>query len=432
MMKMALWNGKTRSTVDRLINDMWAKSDKIILSELQKELFRLGIIGKKIPKKSEKLINSVTFTQESIELDDRCFTNSYDLSYDTRDSLTLPSIRSRASPFALYELFNNKNVVGAINAGFFYLVDECCQYPQQAAYDLCIRDNQIFGLPLADRAALLEVDFKLFTRKLNATGTISIDGKDFTWKGLKSHKNEGTDFILFNSSFCSVKHKECPKTGTKRILEESSIYTPLDESITDVLVGYDRENLIIKRIKRGGLCNIFDGNFVLRFANNRNCCFKVGMKVKPKFVDGQNLDLVNSGITIGPSVYHFENNDDHEINHDTCHGSKKPTYSERKLAMSMIYEDMANKIHLRIFDGVPAIENFTGITAKEIGHIIPRNETKRAYLLDPGQSSKMVVREGRSGVVAYGNALSSPPFFGQWFVNGLLVKSHPKFLWRHL
>jgi hypothetical protein len=28
--------------------------------------------------------------------------------------------------------------------------------------------------------------------------------------------------------------------------------------------------------------------------------------------------------------------------------------------------------------------------------------------------------------------LSSPPFFGQWFVNGLLVKSHPKFLWRHL
>ena len=31
-----------------------------------------------------------------------------------------------------------------------------------------------------------------------------------------------------------------------------------------------------------------------------------------------------------------------------------------------------------------------------------------------------------------GARMSSPPFFGQWFVNGLLVKSHPKFLWRHL
>ena len=39
---------------------------------------------------------------------------------------------------------------------------------------------------------------------------------------------------------------------------------------------------------------------------------------------------------------------------------------------------------------------------------------------------------GNDYALIYRPGLSSPPFFGQWFVNGLLVKSHPKFLWRHL
>lgn len=401
---MALCTDKTRSKVEKLINQRWGNPGGNVLQELQNELFDLGIVGQRIPKKVRGIVNSITFAQESIELDSQSYTNSFDLSYDAKDSLTTPAIESREKPFALYELFNNPNIIGAINAGFFCLVDESCQYPLEASYDLCIRDNHIYGLPFADRPALLKKDNKLSVKEILSKGIISIDNKDFTWKGMESYYKEETDFILYNSSCCTVKHKVSPNTGTIRVLEEYSIYTSYNPNIIDVLVCNDGNNILrIKSIHKGGSSNLFDGNFVLRFFEDKKFNFKPGMIVMPKTVDGLGLSSIQSGITIGPNVYHFLDHDDHDINHDTCHGSKKPTYSDRRSAVSVIYEDLNGRVHLQIFDGVPSIKQFSGITAREVTQILPRNKTKWAYLLDPGQSSKILIKEKTRDLIAFGN-----------------------------
>ena len=128
-----------------------------------------------------------------------------------------------------------------------------------------------------------------------------------------------------------------------------------------------------------------------------------GDTIEPRFLDDLALATVRSAMTVGPSVIHFSSNDDHDINHDRSLGDRPP-FGNRRMARSVVYQTKDRTTYIEMFDGAPRTALFQGITPREVASLVYNGrEIAWAYHLDPGQSSRIVVRHTDGAIIGYGN-----------------------------
>ena len=357
-----------------------------------------------IPTKEEvcELAPGVIFERKVITFPDGAFTNSYETTSDSGSSNAV-SITSSGYPFSIKRsLINDKHLLASTNAGFFFFADEATRHPIDPTYNLCVRNGHIIGLPSSDSPAMYVNGQDLEAREILAKGIMNIDGEPYEWSGAK--RQDGTTGItLYNSSCCTIEHMDDGAGGTKRVLNESLNYTPVDTSSFDLVIKIRPDGLLyIEDIHEEGGTELFSGNFILNIKGIGRDRFKIGSTVNPETLDGLNLDSLSSAVSIGPNVHHFNKENDHPINHVASLGSKPP-FTQRRMARTVVCKDNEGRIHLRIFDGAPRTSNFQGVTPKELASIIPQEDVQWAFNLDPGQSSRMAIRESNSSVKTYGN-----------------------------
>jgi hypothetical protein len=364
--------------------------------------------AKKVEFSDVEIEHGVRLAAESIELDGKNFTNMYDVSFDNNVPDLGVEILTQQHPLYPHRLFMNRQKdstslnqpIACINGAFFFLQDEKLEkVPSEIIYNLNIREGKIHGLPAVNRRALFVTkDGHLHATELEARGQMMIGNQSIEWLGgepLAHKKINERDFseqgkaILYNSACCTIRYENPNDKTSLRKLRQDLNRTPRKEDVTDIVVSIDEKGeLRVASLNNGGDTDFFEGNFVLQMKNSEAEGINIGDEVDPKTVGELNLHEIKSAMTTGPSVHHFLNHDDHEINHDPSLGTFPPFDPNARYARSVIYEDNTGFIHMVVFDAVPRSENMKGVTPREVAHNIPQ-DVKWSAFLDGGQSSRL-------------------------------------------
>lgn len=353
----------------------------------------------------KQLRSGVNLTTASYDLPSGSFTNSYDLAFASDDQSLAVKVDSKPRLYSIRRmLINDRRIIASINGGFFFLADSAQFQPSEYSYNLCIRDKKVVSLPSADRAAVISKDGKIDVVELKAAGNLRIGKGSVDWVG-KNSDSAGplnNSAVLYNSACCEVQHMPSERTGQARVLIAEKNFTPKTKDGFDLVINSDKNGLVVSSLNTGGNTNYFAGAFVLQIQNQDPAKYKPGDRVDPEHVDFLPLNDIDSAITIGPSVKHFLKNTDHPINSDSSLGSHPP-FVDKPLARSIIYKTSDGVVHFRIFDGAPRTELFKGVTPSWLANNMPVNHAEWMYDLDPGQSTRLVVREDGE-VSSYGNS----------------------------
>jgi hypothetical protein len=347
------------------------------------------------------------------------FVNYYDISIESSDKNVTIDLFSVDTPLHLKRILqNDEDIIAITNGGYFYLADESDYHPKNANYQLNIRNGEICSLPVADRPFLFIKDGEIHVKEIAAHGTLTVDGVPFYWKGSKS--NSEASVVLYTSASSVIKQVSSLSTGSKRV--SVPVQTPNSQGVVDVVIVKDSNNIfIVDKILNAGEGIVQENVGILQMPAHN--VVKKGSIIKIADIDGLDLSSISSGFCIGLNVFYFLEHNDHEINHDLSLGDNQPL-GQNRIARNVVYKDLDNKIHTRLFDGVPGSVVCSGITPKEVASIFEKLSVEWAYHLDGGQSAKLVTRE-KHGVdlgkefKSYGNK-----HYVRWPKND----SHP-FLW---
>lgn len=291
------------------------------------------------------------------------------------------------------------------SAGFFFLADKASGLPRQASLNLAIDGGRIVSLPVVDREAVMTRSGVLSAEHIRAEGEFAINGNSVTWTG--SRTGRSADCYIYGNGNAVITHEKDPATGTSRVLDEASRLTPAIPTedrgrLVDVgfMAAEDGSFRSVDISESGGL-DIFGHDIVARCPAG---CIYPGRENR---LDVRRIgalrgdDLPESAVSVGPSL---DTGDfaAHPINHDPSLGSQPP-FTERRMARLVLYEDLENKTHLRLFDGRPGSQDFRGVTPSEARDAIAADTGYRwGCFLDPGQTAKIWVEEhGMSA--SYGN-----------------------------
>jgi hypothetical protein len=343
----------------------------------------------------------IQITGETIELGDGHFTNRYDLIVDTNDPRLQSRIITTTAPVhARNVLRRSKEIKATVNGGFYFLADgNPLKTPSEAAFNLNIRMGKVLGLPAADNMALFSQNGKLSAELIRARGQIKIGDKTIQWKGGQhiAHRNLATEFnsytldqrnaVLFNSSCCTMEYEIPGDKTSLRMVQEHLNLTPARSDVTDVVVRAHPDGILrVHHVEAGGGSNFFDGNFVLQIPNELAQGISVDDEVSPTLLDEIAVHEIESAITVGPSVHHFLEHEDHPLNHD--HSLGITVFGKVRFARSVAYEDKDGMLHFTVFDAVPRSSHMKGVTPHEIAPLIPE-DARWAVFLDGGQSSRI-------------------------------------------
>lgn len=324
------------------------------------------------------------------ELDDGMFTNVYDLSFDT--TIVRPNIEVFSQLTSVYDRVNDhSDIRAAASGGFFYLVDSASGIPRQLGLNLALQDGHLRGLPVVDREAVLICGERLSAGYIRAMGTLSVDGAELSWSGsLTGHMTEAKVFGNGNSI---ITHAHDDETGSIRVLDENSRYTPAIDDDDMVDVGYLRREdgaFIGIDSSANGHLDVFAHDVVVRLHKRHVHAGLPEMHVltlDEKVIDG----TLRGALTVGP-LLNTQDFTEHPINKDLSLGGKPPFLNIR-LARTVLYGTDDNKVHIQLFDGRPGSKVFPGVTPQEAARLVGQNENITwGCFLDPGQTAKLVAR----------------------------------------
>lgn len=335
----------------------------------------------------------------SQELDEGAFTNVYDLSFQV-DALH-PSIEL---PDQLESVFDyvtpQSNVRAATGGGFFFLADRASGAPRQLGLNLAIQDGQIHNFPVVDREAVVVEGKKLSAEHVQAMGVLGINGAEVSWAG--SLTNHERDVTVFGNGNSIIAHVHNDETGSVRVLDESSRYTP-DISVDDTIdVGFVRREdgvFIGVNSSTEGKLDIFSHDVVARMHERH---VHKGLPTMRLITLGSKAidSSLQGAVSVGPML-NADNFTAHPINKDLSLGGKPP-FLDIPLARTVLY-GTDNRVHVRLFDGRPGSPVFPGVTPDQAVQLVEQDsDISWGCFLDPGQTAKVVVRDNEN-IESYGN-----------------------------
>lgn len=262
-------------------------------------------------------------------------------------------------------------------------------------------DGQVHSLPVVDRETVFSDGERLNAEYMQALGMLEINGSEISWSG--SLTQHHTDSKVYASGNCAIAHFQSDATGSVRVLEESSRYTPVID-IDDVAdVGFIRRDdgvfVGISKSKFGGL-DIFGHDLVLR--THERYVHRDFPELRVLTLGNRAIDAgLQGGISVGPML-ETEDFTSHPVNNDASLGGKPP-FLDVPLARIVLYESASGMVHLRLFDGRPGSPVFPGVTPTQATEsILDEDAVAWGCFLDGGQTAKLVVRMGND-LESYGN-----------------------------
>ncbi|HEU4966341.1 MAG TPA: hypothetical protein VFT53_02575 [Candidatus Saccharimonadales bacterium] len=353
------------------------------------------------PAYREDIGGGVSLRAFSQDLGNGRFTNVYDMSYQT--GKTTPVVQIHEKLTSVYDFaVSAPQYRGASIGGFFFLADRYGRSPRQLALNLAIAEGHVRSLPVIDREAIVVDNGVLVARQVHALGALSINGAELSWSG--SLTNHETDCKVYGNGNAIITQEQCKATGSIRVLDETSRYTPLlAKGSEKVDIGFiAREDGIFvagERSTTGGV-DIFAHDMVVR-CHERNLANDLEMKVHT-IGSVAVSSVVQGALSVGPMLTD-KNFEQHPINRDASLGSKPPLL-ERPLARSVLYETESGSVHIRLYDGRPGSETFTGVTPNQAAYFVQAEE-KLAWgcFLDSGQTAKLCARTSTE-IASLGNS----------------------------
>lgn len=349
----------------------------------------------------ESLGDGISMRSFSLELDEGTFTNVYDLAFPV-GSLQ-PDIELPSRLTSVYDhVTANPDIRVATGGGFFFLADRASTLPRQLGLNLSITRGQVYGLPVADREAVLTDGRNLSAEHVLSLGAMSIGGKEITWSG--SLTGHDTDAKIFGNGNSIVTHVHSDATGSMRVLDETSRYTsPMhDEGMVDI--GFiRRDDGVFVGVSRSaaGELDIFTHDVVVRTHERYAHGELPEMRIRTighHAVDGS----LRGAVSVGPMLTE-EDFSGHPINDDKSLGGKPP-FLDVPLARTVLYEAENGIMHLRLFDGRPGSTVFPGVTPRQATEAIDYDGgAVWGVFLDPGQTAKLAV-QSEHDIKSYGNS----------------------------
>ena len=375
------------------------------LPPIEEALEDQNAFAKVIEAASEEIAEGVTFTARTIFLDQKNFTNEYMVALAPNARMA-PDIYSTTQPHHLQRILkNDSSVVVAVNAGFFFLADQTPSEPHDVSLNFCVRDGVCVGLPSADRPALIISNGQITARHVTAQGVVRIGATEFSWQGAHSTTQDygEKEMTLYNSGCSRIEHVSGGIAGTQRVVNHPQSHTPFSEERSDIIVISDSDNKRLKvvDIREGGRSSVLKGAMIFQCPTAQADAVELGASVVPLELDGMPCSDISSAISIGPSVLHFLDHTDHEVNHDASLGSRPP-FAPVRMARSIVYKLNNGTIVIKVFDGAPKTAHFKGISPQEVAHLMP-SYVEWAYHLDPGQSARLAISDG-DHIHSYGNS----------------------------
>ncbi len=377
--------------------------------------FVSNIIDKPVPCSTETIRPGVLLSMSTVDMGSGRFTNSYDLSFSGDD--TRAEILAFDALTSTYDFARNAHQYAvAVSGGYFYLADRASGSPRQLALNLSISRGNLRSLPVVDRESVVAERNSIEARTVLALGSLTLSGHELGWSG--SLTDYDTDIKVYGNGNTVIKHQEDTYTGSIRVLDEDSRYTPPitnDDTMDVGFIGRGGNNFIGVSGSIEGNLDIFAHDFVLR-------CPRRYIKGKPELEVNTIGDIALSrfeggAFSAGPMV----NNADfasHPINSDVSLGGRPPCI-DNYLARTLFYKTDDGQIHIQIFDGRPGSRVFPGITPSEaVSHIMNEQSVVWGCFLDSGQTAKLCINKGQQ-VESYGNR-----HYMQWPSEG-----NPDFLW---
>lgn len=352
----------------------------------------------------------------SQEMGEGKFTNVYDLSFPAGTVRT--SIALHDTLTSVFDYAKAKTGIRAVTGGgFFFLADQTSGMPRQLGLNLAIADGQMRGFPVVDREAVLTDGEHLSSEHIKALGLLAMDNTELSWSGsLTSHE---TDAKVFANGNSIITHVHSDATGSMRVLDESSRYTPGIDTEDTVDIGFIRRDDgifvgVSSSSTTGGL-DIFNHDVVVRTHERHTHGSLPEMQMRT--LGNKAMDSALQGaVSVGPML-DTDNFTAHPINEDKSLGGKPP-FLDVPLARTALYETDNGIVHLRLFDGRPGSSIFPGVTPDQAAQSIKaEGEIAWGCFLDPGQTAKLVVR-GDNDLASYGNThyLRWPKQPGEKFV----------------
>ncbi len=363
------------------------------------------VFAKPVESLTEDLAQGVRFEQGTYQLTENGdFTNMYRVTFSSTEDIEFEINTKNFKSHLQRQLINNESVVCSINGGFFFLTDDKSgNLPKETVLGTIVRDGMLYGVQSHNRPVLwVDEAGVLQVTEVMSEGCVMIGDMTFLWAGNNSGK-KNSEIKLFGVDSCIIQHVSNSETGTKRILNEELSKTPAKTDIVDIVCEVKEGHLVVSDKREGGGTSFLEGNFILQGDKEALQTISVGDIVTINYND-LNVKDIRNAVTVGPSVFHFEAERDHPINHDRSLGDKPP-FSDRRMARSVVYKTINDAVTFEVFDGAPKTSAFQGINPQEVAEIIKQSEISLewAYFLDPGQSARLVVRHADGSVEGYGN-----------------------------
>lgn len=363
----------------------------------------------------ENMGEDFTLHAFSQDLGEGKFTNVYDLSFPA--TRVRPSIELHNQLTSVYDYVRGRpDIKAATGGGFFFLADRANATPRHFGLNLSLLGGQLYSFPVVDREAVLISNERLDAEILQAHGVLEINSSELTWSG--SLTGYGTDVKVFANGNSAIRHIQDNATGSIRVLEESSRYTPAINTDDTVDIGFIRRDdgvfVGISSSSTGSL-DIFSHDVVMR--THERHAHRALPEMHVRTLGGKALgSSLNSAMSVGPML-NTEDFAAHPINRDASLGNKPP-FIDVPLARTVLYEPDDGTVHLQLFDGRPGSPVFPGVTPDEAARLIKARESLRwGCFLDPGQTAKLVVRDDKD-IASYGNThyLTWPKHTGEKYV----------------
>ncbi len=364
--------------------------------------FVRGRVDKPTIERVEDLGGGISLRVYPQELDESegTFTNIYDLSFRAKD--VHPSIELHDQLTSIFDhVKTHSDIRAATGGGFFFLADRTSAMPRQLSLNLAMQDGQLHGLPVVDREALLVESERLSTEYIQAIGVLGLNGVEVSWAGsLTKHEADAKVFANGNSVITHVHNDE---TGSVRVLDESSRYTPVIDTDDTVDIGFIRREdgaFVGINSSSTGRLDIFRHDVVIRtherHAHGELPIMRI-LTLGAKAIDGS----LRGAMSVGPML-DTQNFTTHPVNTDLSLGGSPP-FLDVPLARAVLYETSDDFVHIQLFDGRPGSSVFRGVTPNQaIQLVMDNSDSVRGCFLDPGQTAKLVVR-GSEDVESYGN-----------------------------
>lgn len=348
------------------------------------------IIDVPVTEHKEAIAESVQFHAFPYGLADGRFTNVYDISY--RKGEAIPAIHVHDRLLSVYDFARSHGGSVVSSGGFFFLAGVTSGMPRQLSLNLAIANGELLSLPVLDREAVFCNGHMLFARPVRSLGTLSINGCELSWSG--SLTDYETDAKVFGNGNAIITHQRNEATGSVRVLDERSRFTPPIEHDDIVDIGFVARGdgtFEGRDASTTGGVDIFAHDVVVR-------CHQRYLTKDPEMwvhtIDAVPIDSSMLGaLSVGPMLDTPDFNA-HSINRDKSL-SDKPPFLERPMARTVLYETEDGKIHIRLYDGRPGSDVFPGVTPTEVVEAIcAEGNVVWGCFLDPGQTAKLCVRTG--------------------------------------